>query len=55
MGENTSVFLGYHSFENRTGICVSRGDKTRRMRWAGHVARTGWVEEKCVQDFGGET
>jgi hypothetical protein len=26
--------------------------KSRRMRWAGHVARMG---EKCIQGFGGET
>jgi hypothetical protein len=24
-----------------------------RIRWAGHVARMG--EERCIQDFGGET
>ena len=28
--------------------------KSRRMRWMGHVARTGWGE-KCVQGFGGVT
>jgi hypothetical protein len=27
--------------------------KSRRMRWAGYVARMG--EERCIQDFGGET
>jgi hypothetical protein len=27
--------------------CISR-----RMRWAGHVARMG-RKEKCIQDFGG--
>ena len=27
--------------------------KTRRMRWAGHVAREG--EERYIQGFGGET
>ena len=27
--------------------------KSRRMRWMGHVARTGG--ERCVQGFGGET
>ena len=26
--------------------------KSRRMRWAGHVARMG--EERCAQGFGGE-
>ena len=26
--------------------------KSRRMRWAGHVARMG--EERCAKDFGGE-
>jgi hypothetical protein len=28
--------------------------KSRRMRWAGQVARMG-VEERCIQDFGRET
>jgi len=28
--------------------------KSRRMRWAGHVACMGG-EESCIQDFGGET
>ena len=27
--------------------------KSRRMRWVGHVARTG--EESHIQGFGGET
>jgi hypothetical protein len=27
--------------------------KSRRMRWAGHVARMG--REGCIQGFGGET
>jgi len=26
--------------------------KSRRMRWAGHVARMG-NRERCIQDFGG--
>ena len=30
--------------------CYS-ADQTKRMRRAGHVAR---MEEKCLQDFGGE-
>jgi hypothetical protein len=28
--------------------------KSRRMRWAGHVARMG-RKERCIRDFGGET
>jgi hypothetical protein len=28
--------------------------KSRRMRWAGHVARMG-EGKRCIQDFGGET
>jgi hypothetical protein len=28
--------------------------ESRRMRWAGHVARMG-EKERCIQDFGGET
>jgi len=31
---------------------VSRLLKPRRMRWEGHVARTG--ESRCIQGFGGE-
>jgi len=27
--------------------------KSRRMRWAGHVAHLG--EERCIRGFGGET
>jgi hypothetical protein len=32
---------------------VVRVIKSRRMRWAGHVACMG--KERCIQDFGGET
>jgi hypothetical protein len=32
---------------------IIRVIKSRRMRWAGHVARRG--EERCMQDFGRET
>jgi hypothetical protein len=32
---------------------IIRGIKSRRMRWVEHVARM-W-EERCIQDFGGET
>jgi hypothetical protein len=28
--------------------------KSRRIRWAGHVARMGG-KERCIPDFGGET
>ena len=31
---------------------IVRVIKSRRMRWAGNVARTG---ERCIQGFGGET
>ena len=33
---------------------IVRVIKSRRMRWAGNVARMGG-EERPVQDFGGET
>jgi hypothetical protein len=33
---------------------IIRVMKSRRMRWAGHVARMGG-KERCIQDFGGET
>jgi len=29
--------------------------KSRRMRWAGHVARMGEERGVCVQGLGGET
>ena len=28
--------------------------KSRRMGWVGHVAHLG-LEERCIQDFGGES
>jgi hypothetical protein len=31
---------------------IVRGVKSRRMRWAGHVARMG--RKRCAQSFGGE-
>jgi hypothetical protein len=31
---------------------IIRVIKSRRMRWAGHVAR---MRERCIQDFWGET
>jgi hypothetical protein len=31
---------------------IIRVIKSRRLRWAGHVARVG---ERCIQFFGGET
>jgi hypothetical protein len=33
---------------------IIRVIKSRRMRWAGHVACMGG-KERCIQDFGGET
>jgi hypothetical protein len=33
---------------------IVRVIKSRRMRWAGHVAHMGG-KETCTQDFGGET
>jgi hypothetical protein len=33
---------------------IVRVIKSRRKRWAGHVARMG-EEERCVQGFGGKT
>jgi len=32
---------------------IVRVIKSRRMRWAGHIARIG--KRSCVQGFGGET
>jgi hypothetical protein len=33
---------------------IIRQIKSRRMRWAGHVARMEGGEEKCMQGFGGK-
>ena len=33
---------------------IIRVIKSRRMRWAEHVARRGG-EKRCIQGFGGET
>jgi hypothetical protein len=33
---------------------IIRVIKSRRMRWAGHVARMG-EKERCIPDFGRET
>ena len=33
---------------------IVRVIKSRRMGWAGHVARMG-EKERCIQGFGGET
>jgi hypothetical protein len=33
---------------------IIRVIKSRRLRWAGHVARIGGGE-RCIPDFGGET
>ena len=33
---------------------IVRVIKSRRLRWAGHVARNGG-RERCAQGFGGET
>jgi hypothetical protein len=34
---------------------IIRVIKSRRLRWAGHVARMGRGEERCIQGFSGET
>ena len=33
---------------------IARVIESRRMRWTGHVACMG-EEERCIQDFGGDT
>jgi hypothetical protein len=33
---------------------IIRMVKSKRMGWAGHVARK-WGEERCIQGFGGES
>jgi hypothetical protein len=34
---------------------IIRVIKSRRMRWAGYIARMVKGEERCIQCFGGET
>ena len=46
---------GLHNEENNDLYCspnIIRVTKSRRTRWAGHVAH---VEERCMQGFCGET
>ena len=53
--EVTGDWRKLHNEELNDLYCSSnifRVIKSKRMRWAGHVARMG---ERCVQGFGGET
>ena len=57
MDEITGEWRKLHNEELNDLYCspnIDRVIKSRRMRWAGHVARTGG-EDWGIQDFGGET
>ena len=54
-GEVTGEWRKLHNVERNDLYCspnTIRVNKSRRMRWAGHVASMG---EICLQGFGGET
>jgi hypothetical protein len=57
MGETIQVIEDFKTLTLRMYLYslpnIVRVVKSRRMRWAGHVARRGG--EKCAQGFGGET
>jgi hypothetical protein len=55
--EVTGAWRKLHNEELNDLYCSAniRVIKSRRMRWAGHVARIGEREKRCIQGFGGET
>jgi hypothetical protein len=53
--EVTGEWIGLHNEELYalySSTNIIRVTKSRRLRWAGHVARVG--EERCIQVFSGE-
>ena len=55
--EVTGEWRKLHNEELNNLYCspnIVRVIKSRRLGWAGHVARMG-EEERCIQGFGGET
>ena len=57
MDEVTGEWRKLHNEEPNDLYCspnIFRVITSRRMRWAGHVARM-WGEQRRIQDFGGET
>jgi hypothetical protein len=50
---NTVYLTSYEELHNLYSSPCIRMIKSRRMRWAGHVARMG-EEEECIFDIGGK-
>jgi hypothetical protein len=55
--EVTGEWRKLHNEEPNNLCCslnIIRVNRSRRMKWTGHVARMGG-EERCIQGFGGKT
>jgi hypothetical protein len=51
-GDKVRVDLGRVNHEKHSSPSITQLIKSRRMRWAGHVAWMGGIK-RCIEDFGG--